>query len=83
MKNHSKVKLLNPLKEDFSVKYDINGDANPIEFTAKAGKITTFDELVGNHMKKHLVEQIINVRGWIRYRSWDNARVQIAREITK
>jgi len=78
-----KIKLLNPLSEDFSVTYDVNGDAKPVKFTAVALKITTFDELVGNHVRKHLVEQIINVRGWRIYGSWDNARVEIAKEITK
>lgn len=83
LKQNPQIKLLNPLKDDFSVFYDINGDGKPIEYRAKSGQITHFNEIVGKHVKKHLIEQIINVRGWQRYHSWDNARVEIAKEITK
>src|SRR3990167_9772947 len=82
-KQQNQIRLLNPLKNNFSVMYDVNGDGNPIEFTAKAGEITPFEEVVGNHVRKHLVEEIINTRSWQRYRSWENARNEIYAEITK
>lgn len=54
--------IFNPLNSDFSVEYDINGDSHPETFTANAMAISYFDEGVWEHVRKHLVDHIMNVR---------------------
>lgn len=54
--------LFNPLKRDFSVNYDINGNGKPLTFTARSMTITRFDEPIYDHVKKHLITEILNER---------------------
>jgi len=55
--------IFNPDTEDFSVKYDLNGDKNPLTFTIKARDIAYFPEVVANHIKKHLADHLLSKRG--------------------
>lgn len=57
-----KKALYNPLNQDFYVKYDINGDMNPVEFTANAMAISYFEEPVWEHVRKHLIDHVMNFR---------------------
>jgi hypothetical protein len=54
--------LYNPLNDDFSVKYDINGDLNPEEFVISGMSLESFEEPLYSHMKKHLITFIANKR---------------------
>jgi len=54
--------LFNPLNKDFTVKYDINGDLSPEEFTILGMELKSFDEPLYSHMKKHLITFIANER---------------------
>ena len=58
-----KIPLFNPLNSDFTVKYDIEGDGKPKQFTAKAQEITWHDPVIAKHIKKHLATAIVNERG--------------------
>ncbi len=61
--NKDKVPLFNPLNEDFTAKYDINNDRNPIAFTIKAKSVAYFDPPIAAHIKKHLATAIFEKRG--------------------
>ena len=65
VKKVNDIPIFNPDTEDFSVKYDINGDKNPETFTIKARDIAYFPEAVANHIKKHLANHLLNKRGVI------------------
>lgn len=58
-----KIGVYNPLKYDFNVNYDINGDRKPVSFLVPSMEIVYFDPVVGEHIKKHLVDAIMNERG--------------------
>ena len=68
-----KVGVYNPLNTDFTVRY-ANGSSFPQEYTAKAGDITFFDSTIAEHVKKHLVDELLN-RNWPK-----DGNVEIARE---
>lgn len=51
-------KLYNPLSEDFTLKYDINGDGNPVTYTLHAGEIEEFPLSVAENIAKHLAHKI-------------------------
>lgn len=57
------IPVYNPLNEDFSVFYDVNGDSDPKEFTVPANEIMYFDPIIANHVKKHLAEKIVWAEG--------------------
>ena len=61
MKNKLGVK--NPLIEDFSVNYDLSGLGQPKTYTLKGLEIDFFEPVIAEHLKKHLVNAIINKRG--------------------
>ena len=54
--------IFNPLKNDFTVNYDIDGNLNPKPFTAKSFEFTYFKEPIYSHIKRALVEAIIHYR---------------------
>jgi len=58
-----KIPVFNPLKSDFSVTYDVNGTGAPVTFTVQAHKTAEFDEVVANHVKKHLATAVYDLRG--------------------
>jgi len=58
----NKKAVFNPLEEDFTVQYDINGDNKPVPFTSRAGEIQFFEEVIADHIIKHLVDKIANER---------------------
>lgn len=53
----------NPTKDDFTMKYDINEDNEPVPYTVEAGDIKEFPKIVADHLKKHLATKILNIRG--------------------
>ena len=58
------ISIFNPLKKDFTVTYDTDGDSNPKAFTVKSLDVETFDnDTVGHHVLKHLADAILNERG--------------------
>ncbi|MHC4269153.1 MAG: hypothetical protein ACYSWS_03425 [Planctomycetota bacterium] len=61
--NKNKVLVFNPLNEDFTVKYDINNDRNPVAFTIKAKEVSEFNKIVADHLKKHLANRLFDLRG--------------------
>ena len=54
--------IFNPLMEDFTVNYDIDGNLSPKPFTAKSLEITYFPEPIYTHVKTALADAIINKR---------------------
>lgn len=52
------MKIYNPLNENFTTTYDINGDGNPISFTLHAQEIESFETPVALHLAHHLAHQI-------------------------
>ena len=58
-----KIQVYNPLRNDFSVTYDVDGTGTPHTFTAIGYQVTEFDEVVANHVKKHLANAIYDERG--------------------
>lgn len=59
----SKVPLFNPDNEDFTVTYDINEDGKPLSYTIHAGEIASFEPIIADHVRKHLVNRIVMKRG--------------------
>jgi len=57
-----KKALYNPISNDFSVTYDINGDGHPLKFVAPSMTISYFEEPIFSHVRKHLLDHILNVR---------------------
>ena len=55
--------LYNPLNKDFKTTYDINGDCKPIEFIIPGMQIVAFEEPIFIHMRKHLIDFVVNERG--------------------
>ena len=68
------IAIFNPLKEDFIVKF---GDKN---YTAFSQEVTKFSWFPGMHLKKHLIQHIINVRGITEGNHEDTAK-EIEKEI--
>jgi hypothetical protein len=60
---NKKIPLYNPLNIDFTVKYDVSGTRNPVEFVIHAKEIEYFDEFIANHIKTALATEILNRRG--------------------
>ena len=58
-----KVPVYNPDTEDFTVTYDINGDARPVPFTIHSREIEYFEPVIAKHFRKHLAVHILNKRG--------------------
>ena len=61
MKNE--VGIFNPDIKDFSVKYDINEDGNPVTFTAPARETSYFSPRIAHHVAKHLADFLLHKRG--------------------
>ena len=55
--------LFNPTQKPFSVTYDLSGDKSPETFTINALESESYDEPIYSHMKKHLMDHVINLRG--------------------
>ena len=58
-----KVFVFNPDIEDFSVKYDINGDGNPVTFTIRSLESEPFEPVIAEHIIKHLATHLLHKRG--------------------
>ena len=58
-----KIPLYNPLREDFTVTYDITGDKDPRPFTIHAQEIEYFEPIVARHIVKHLADAVLAERG--------------------
>lgn len=57
--------IFNPLTENFSVTYDINGDGKPKKFTIPAQEIVFFEEkFLVRHIKKHLADKIVQKKDY-------------------
>lgn len=61
-----KIPLYNPLNEEFSTFYDINGDRSPVILKIPPKSVRKFDESVANHVKKHLAIAIYHKTGNIK-----------------
>lgn len=72
--------LYNPLPKSFTITYDLEGTGNPQEFTARAMDITSFDEPVYSHMKKHLADAVVWHKG-IKV-NYDHDLAQALKEVT-
>lgn len=72
--------IYNPLSKDFSTTYDIHNNSKPVAFTIPAKGIGYFEPAVFEHMKKHLIDEIVNVRGI--KQNWELDTMNIAQEIT-
>lgn len=59
----SSVAIFNPLNDDFTVKYDENGNGDPVSFTIKAKSVAKFAPHIANHITKHLATAIYDLRG--------------------
>ena len=55
--------LFNPTNKDFSVTYDIHETGIPETYTVKSMETEYFDEPIFSHVKKHLLDFLINERG--------------------
>jgi hypothetical protein len=73
------MRLFNPSKNSFSTTYDINGNGSPLMFTIDGLDFADFNDIVGEHMKKHLADFILNERG-IKTNAFDDLD-KIKREI--
>lgn len=60
---NEQVPIFNPLKEDFSVYLDVAGNGHPMAFTIRAQELGKFDPMVSAHIKKHLINKLIQVEG--------------------
>lgn len=49
-----KIRLYNPLPENFSITYDTNGDGNPLTYIFHAQEIEEFEPEVAEHIRNHL-----------------------------
>ena len=58
-----KVFIFNPDIEDFSVKYDINGDGSPATFTIRSLESDSFSPVIAKHITKHLANYLLHKRG--------------------
>lgn len=58
-----KVAVYNPDGKDFTARYDLNGDRNPLEFTVPARDIAYFIPVVANHIKVALATHLMHKRG--------------------
>lgn len=54
--------VYNPLKSDFTVHYDSQGP-NPQTYTVRAQEIAHFPYPIALHVRKHLLDAVINARG--------------------
>jgi hypothetical protein len=74
------VGVFNPLDDDFTVTYDINGDRSPLAFTVHSGEIEFFQPAVAEHIKKHLADKILNQRTV--KTNWADDHEKIVKEIS-
>lgn len=58
-----KIGVYNPDGKDFTVKYDLKGDRNPLEFTVPARDMVYFIPVVANHIKVALASHLLHKRG--------------------
>jgi hypothetical protein len=76
-----KLNLYNPLREDFSVTYDLKGDGNPELFTIPSKEIKTFEEPIASHVRKHLADAVLDKKYKTGY-AVDLQLIEIKKEIT-
>ena len=55
--------LFNPTRNKFSVTYDTNNDGKPITYEIMPTETADFDEPIYSHVKKHLIDFVVNERG--------------------
>ena len=73
------IRLYNPDVKDFSVFYD-DGSGRK-EYTIKALEMEEFPYVIGGHVKKHLIDRILNKRGAGVSGNIPEAKRKIAKEI--
>lgn len=61
---NEQTSIYNPLTEDFSVSYDISGTGAPTRFTIPAKTSAKFDPSLAIHIKKHLINKVLQLRGF-------------------
>lgn len=61
-----KIAIFNPLNSDFTALYDVESNNSPKSFTIPAKEVREFPELIANHIAKHLINKIFDVRGDVR-----------------
>lgn len=57
-----KVGIYNPLASSFSTTYDVLGTGKPETFTIEPYTVGEFEPVVAEHVRKHLITEIINYR---------------------
>jgi hypothetical protein len=55
--------LQNPSSDPFTTTYDINGDGHALEFTIHSKEIVKYPKALGEHMRKHLAEELVWKQG--------------------
>ena len=58
-----KVPLFNPLNEDFTVQYDIDGNFKPKSYTIHGKEVEYFDPSIAKHITQALIDRILHLRG--------------------
>lgn len=79
-KKIDKMAVYNPLDTDFITAYDVEGNGEPQTFVVPAHEIAYFNTLVGNYVKKHLTDEVLNTRGVAT--NVDDARLEVMKEIS-
>lgn len=82
MQTKNKVGVKNPLMEDITVKYDISGKGQPETYTLKSFEIDFFEPVIAEHLKKHLIDMIIQKRGVNAGSNYWDDRTKIYKEIS-
>ena len=75
-----KIAVYNPTSSDLVVTYDVSGKGKPVEFKIPATQIAHFDPSVVDHVKKHLVNLLINEHG--SHPNVEDAKKRYMREIS-
>jgi len=59
----NRIGVYNPDGKNFTAKYDLKGDKNPLEYTVPARDIAYFIPVVANHVKTALATHLLHKRG--------------------
>ena len=58
-----KMGVYNPLLTDFTFKYDVNNDGEPVSFTIHAREHEFYEPHLARHAKKHLANLVFDEKG--------------------
>lgn len=63
MKKAKKICVYNPLLIDFTFKYDVNDNSEPVSFTIHAREHEFYEPYLAKHAKKHLANLVFDEKG--------------------